>query len=98
MKSDDNLLMLMIHSLQTEAWAETVMIDKECKQEFKMRVKDALNSCKSLNKFLESWTTKDDYEVSAEVSDAILKLIKLPEDKINILTEYINDYVEKNKE
>ena len=38
------------------------------------------------------------YEISAEVSDSILKMIKLPEDKLIELTTYINNYVEKNCE
>lgn len=95
---NEQLIMLMIHLLQVEAWSETIMSDPSCLQKFKFLLKDVKNSSSLLNKYMQNWLDEDFYEISAEVSDSILKMIKLPEDKLIELTTYINNYVEKNCE
>lgn len=94
MDRDDVGIMLVIHSLQTEAWSDLALENKDCKQEFKFRAKALNVAAKQLNKFME--ITNEDYEISAEVSDSLLKMAKLPVDKLHELSEIINDYVQKN--
>jgi len=93
MTPEERLTMLTVHSLQTEAWAESVLIDPRCKQDFKVLVKAARAACARLNQYTQSHVDNDSYELSAEISDNLLVLARLTPEQLDKVTQLIDEFV-----
>jgi len=97
---DTELIMVLLHSMQAEAWSDQILEHSNTIQEFKYRLKNLRNHSKLFNDYCVKVMGSDAYEVSAEVSDSFLQMAKLPMDEIEKLTQIINNYCEdygKNK-
>lgn len=93
---DRVLQMYLIHCLQVEAFAEAILSDKKVVQMLKRRISDVFNSVKLSNSFFESIINEELEETSSQVSDSILLMIDLPDDKLDELAAYIDEYCKKN--
>jgi len=93
--NDTTLVMLVLHSLQAEAWSDAVLSEKGTIMEFKMRVNAVKNSTRLLNQYCASIMKTDEYDTSAEISDAFFELAKLPEDKIKEITELVKSKIKE---
>ena len=92
---DEELAMILIHSLQVEAWCDSIVGGKHYKQEFKSRVNDLRKSSHLMNKYLQSFLEEDEYELSAQISDSLLKMTRLPSDKVEELTEIMTKFIDE---
>lgn len=101
MKIEEALLMLTLHSKQVEEWSNYILNEplfkSWAKYQAKFKVSEAHLSCRGLNKFLLTDDTGD-YELSAQLSDTLLKMAILKSDKLKELTDYIDKFVESNRE
>lgn len=90
------LMMVYLHSLQTQVWAETILESTKTIQEFKFRLNDLKNSSKNFNRYCEGIMKTDDFETSAEISDSLYRMAQLPDGKIQELSDIMNEYLDKN--
>lgn len=100
-KPDDkteNIAMLLIHSMQVESWADMIKVNNPAyKQEFKMRTEALLNHSRLFNKYMTQYVNDELFELSAVISDSLMKLFRLPPDKVDELTEIMNQFIEKHE-
>ena len=94
---DRVLQMYLIHCLQVEAFAEAILSDKKVVQMLKKRISDVFNSVKLSNNFFQSIITDELQETSSQVSDSILLMIDLPDDKLDELAEYIDEFCKNTR-
>ena len=85
--------MFLIHSMQVEAFAEALLSDKQVViQLLRNRVNEVYKAVKLSNKFFESVIDDELEELSSQVSDSLLEMITLPQDKLEELTQYIDKF------
>ena len=90
------LMMVYLHSLQTQIWGETILETTKVIQEFKYRLNNLKNASKLFNDYCEKIMKTDDYETSAEISDSLYRMAQLPDDKITELSNIMNEYLDKH--
>lgn len=95
MQFEDLVIMLCIHSKQSEIYSEWVLSENKVKFDLKDKIKKLNFASKEFNRIMQmNWG--DEYEVSAQVSESMYKMTKLSTDKLNELTNIIDEYVSKN--
>ena len=87
------LMMLYLHSKQTEAWCQDILDETKVIQEFKFRVTELRNSSRMMNNYAEKIMGADDYETSAEISDSLYRMAKMPSEKIDELSEIMKTFI-----
>jgi hypothetical protein len=80
--------MFISHLKQVEQWGTLFVHLNRPKEKFKMLCNNVITSTKQLNKFLADYD-ESSYELSAELSDNILEIAKLPEEKRNEVYDLI---------
>jgi hypothetical protein len=90
------LMMVYLHCLQAQIWAETILDTTKVIHEFKYRLNGVKNSAKLFNEYCEKIMKTNDYETSAEISDSLYRMAQLPDDKIQELTDIMNKYLDDN--
>jgi hypothetical protein len=90
------LMMVYLHSMQTQVWSETILDTAKVIHEFKYLLNNLKNSSKLFNKYCEKVMNTDDYETSAEISDSLYRMAQLPDDKITELSKIMNEYLDKH--
>lgn len=95
--TDQMLTMLVLHSLQTEAWADAILTETSTIREFKQTVALVRNSTRQLNTYCAKIMTTDEYDTSAEISDSFYEMALLPADKIDELTKIMKEFIKNNK-
>jgi len=94
----EHIAMFLIHSMQIEAWAETIQLNSQVyKHEFKAKGGALINTSRLFNRYMEQYLKDDIFELSAVISDSIESLIKLTPEKRSELTDIIEEFIEKNE-
>jgi hypothetical protein len=98
MKPDREVLLMMlhVHALQCNLWAKDVKEQMHIKYEYKSRVNDVINATNALLRFHRTIMSDDDYETSAEVSDSLYAMAKLPNERIKELTNQMEEFINEN--
>lgn len=81
-------VMVLIHLLQCKAWLNAMLEFKKPVQKFKQLSNLALSGVTNLLNFIEK-AHPDEYELSAEISDSILKLVELSEENQQKVYDFI---------
>ena len=89
-------VMTLVHLKQSFEWLTAMTGFNNPKREFKFLANATKNHINNLLKFMKS-EQLDEYEISAQVSDNILRIVKLPEEDQKRIYDYIEQIEQENK-
>jgi hypothetical protein len=95
-QQDIALMMLYLHSKQCEMWSKFIQEEMKVIHEFKFRINQLYASSRAVVNYSEKIMKADDYETSAEISDSLYKMAQLPNEKIQELSNIMEEFINKN--